>query len=249
MVTIGLISDIHANLPALQAVLLDARQNGAQAFWNLGDFVGYGSFPEEVVSLVRSTPEILNIQGNYDHKVLKIFQKKTPETIQFPEKWLAFEWANVHLSEESRQFLRHLPEKRRLQVENWRVLLVHGSPESQREHVGPLTPDARLVELGSYQQAHLICCGHSHLQFSRLVNGTRFVNPGSVGRPDDGDPRAGYALLTFSRDDLDIQLKRIEYNISEAVDSIRAYGLPEAFAQMLLQGKALDQIENPEEME
>ena len=192
---VAAIGDVHANLPALEAVIADARRQGAEAFWNIGDFVGYGAFPEECVNLLREIGAT-SIQGNYDAKVLKVKKKhdkwsKTKNPLVFQ----AFNWAYDHLSEENRKYLKELPEELRLEAEGWDILMVHGSPASQEEHLGPSTPDERLRELAGMTEAKIILCGHSHQAFTRWAGETLFVNTGSVGRPDDGDPRATYALL------------------------------------------------------
>ncbi len=106
----------------------------------------------------------------------------------------------------------------------------------------PHTPEARLTELAKVAQVDIVLCGHSHQPFSRRVNGVWFVNVGSVGRPDDGDPRTGYAVLELNRGSLQVQHFRLEYDVEKAVKEIRKSGLPEAFAQMTLQGMSLDAV-------
>ena len=109
MMKVALIGDIHANLPALEAVLEHARQNAVESLWNLGDFVGYGAFPEETVNRMRATNAI-NILGNYDRKVLKVPHKaKNWKKHMQPDKWLAFTWTYDHLSPSSRAYLEALP--------------------------------------------------------------------------------------------------------------------------------------------
>ncbi|NQT86768.1 metallophosphoesterase, partial [bacterium] len=101
---VALIGDVHANLPALEAVLADAEARGAEAVWDVGDLTGYGAFPEEVVQRLRQ-PDILNIIGNYDQKVLKFEQKSEKwRRKKRHEKWLAFRFASQNLSEASRAF-------------------------------------------------------------------------------------------------------------------------------------------------
>ena len=108
---IALIGDVHANLPALEAVLAHAHQQGVEAIWNLGDFLGYGAFPDEVVVRLRAEGA-LSIIGNYDLKVLKFPKRKEKwDKSKHPQKYLAFQWAYEHLSKESRKYLRSLPEE------------------------------------------------------------------------------------------------------------------------------------------
>jgi putative phosphoesterase len=238
----ALIGDVHANLPALEAVLAHANEAGVQGIWHVGDFVGYGAYPEEVVERLRRA-ETLSIVGNYDLKVLK-FKKKRDKwrRSKRPEKWLAFKWAYENLSRQSRAYLRSLPREMRFEVERKRILLTHGSPASNEEHLTPDTPEERFQELAHMADADVVVCGHSHVPFTRQVDGVWFINTGSVGRPDDGDPRAAYAILQLGPKRVEVRHYRVEYDVARAVAAIREHELPEAFAQMLLQGRNLDVV-------
>ncbi len=239
---VALIGDVHANLPALEAVLNHAHEQGVEAIWNVGDFVGYGAFPDEVVRRLKQE-EALSIVGNYDSKVLR-FKKKQKQWRKKKrlEKYLAFMWAYKNLSKKSRKYLRFLSKEMRIKVKGRRVLLTHGSPKSSEEHLAPDTPDEYLRELAQIAQADVIICGHSHRPFVRQVDGVWFINTGSVGRPDDGDPRACYAILEIDSESIQVQHYRLEYDVERAVAAIRENELPEAFAQMLLQGRDLDTV-------
>jgi hypothetical protein len=132
------------------------------------------------------------------------------------------------------------------------ILLTHGSPASRKESLTPRTPEKRFRELAAKAQAQLIICGHSHQPFTRQLKQAYFINPGSVGRQSDGDPRAGYAILELDPSllvidhpgelNLDIQHFKVEYDLEQAVNAIRKRNLPEAFAQMLIQGRDLEQV-------
>jgi putative phosphoesterase len=239
---VALIGDVHANLPALEAVLDHSRLRGAEQIWNTGDFVGYNAFPDKVVQRLRLEGAV-SVIGNYDQKVLRFPHKdKKWRKKKRQEKWLAFRWAYENLSDDSRNYLASLPEQRRLDVLGKKVLLVHGSPASVDEHLYLDTAHQRLVELAELAQVDLIVCGHSHQPFVRNVRTSWFVNTGSVGRPDDGDPRAAYALLKVERESICVDHYRVEYDIEAAVAEIRLQGLPSAFEQMMLQGRKLDWI-------
>jgi putative phosphoesterase len=245
---VALLGDVHANLPALEATLMHARQNSVDAIWNLGDFVGYGAFPEEVIQVLRAS-QALSILGNYDRKVLKVEEKAAEwQARKLPEKWLAFKWSYDHLSQDCREYLRSLPEQIRLKMDRQRILLVHGSPSSREEHLTPVTPQPRLEELADQARADIILCAHSHVSFARQAKGSWIVNPGSVGRPDDGDARASYAILSFSGGQFEVEFYRIVYDVARAAAAIRQAHLPESFAQMVLLGRNLDWINaNPDQ--
>jgi putative phosphoesterase len=250
---VALLGDIHANLQALDTVLAHARQQQVDAIWDIGDYVGYGAYPDEVVRRMMKV-EDLSIAGNYDLKVLRFPKKKDKwRKTKTTQKYLAFKWAYENLSKKSRKYLRSLPKEIRFEAEGRSILLTHGSPASNEEHLTPGTPLERLKELAEMtalnkdssrvqDQADLIICGHSHRAFAREVDGTWFINTGSVGRPDDEDPRACYAVLQLSQDELHVEHFRLEYDVEGAVAAIREKGLPEAFAQMLLQGVDLETV-------
>ena len=240
---IAALGDVHANLHALDAVLDHAKNEGVDEIWNIGDFTGYGAFPDEVVTRLREINAV-SILGNYDRKVLKLLKKENRwKKSKNPVKLLAFRWAYENLSPANRSYLSSLPQEYHQTVEGWDILMVHGSPASQIEHLTPDTPQERFAELAGLTSAGVIICGHSHQPFTHRVNNTWFINTGSVGRPDDGDPRACYALLQFTPGELSVSHYRIDYNVEAAAQSIRSKGLPEFFARMLLEGRNLDVVQ------
>lgn len=246
---IALVGDIHANLPALEAVLSHARQQLASAIWNVGDIIGYGAFPNQVIELLRDVRAI-SIVGNYDIKVLQFPDKKTKwRKSKRSEKYTAFHWAHKQLTTINRQYLSKLPQELRLNVAGRRILLTHGSPVSNVEPLTPDTPDIRLEQLGWIAQAEVVICGHSHQPFARQVSSGWFINTGSVGRQGDGDPRACYAILDIAEGHLAVQHYRVEYDMVRAAAAIRQAGLPEVFAQMLLRGYDLDAALDENELE
>ena len=249
---VALIGDVHANLPALEAVLDDARSADVDAVWNLGDFLGYGPFPDEVVGRLCEEAAV-NLLGNYDAKVLRFERKRDKwRRTRAADKFLAFQWAHDNISQQSRRFLQTLDFQYRLQVGRLRVLLTHGSPAAEDEALGPDTPDERFEQLARTAGADVIACGHSHRPFTREAAGVRFVNPGSVGRPEGDDPRACWALLDFdtaldletagSSSDVSVRQRRVEYDIERTVEAIRRADLPEEFGRMLLEGKNLNEV-------
>lgn len=245
---IALLGDVHANFPALEAVLSHARREGVEDYLNIGDFVGYGPFPNKVVKRIRKL-EMLSIIGNYDLKVLDFPKKKKKwKKKKIPLKWFAFNWAYQHLSKKSRRFLGSLPGEKKVEISGINVLLVHGSPTSNEELLTPDTPVQRLWELNQVVKERYgdnvtaVVFGHSHQAFTKIIEQTWFINTGSVGRPDDGDPRAAYAILEIHPQSIEVSHYRVMYDVAKSVNAIRKKGLPEAFAQMLIEGRDLETI-------
>ena len=242
---IALIGDVHANLPALEAVLAHARKQDVEAIWNIGDSVGYNAFPNEVVELLRRK-RVLSVVGNYDLKVLRF--KKKQEKWQHskqPLKYLAFKWAYETLSKKNRKYLRSLPREIVFKFANRSILLTHAGPASIEEPLFLETPEERLRALAEVAGTDVIIFGHSHQAFVRQVDGVGFINTGTVGRPVEGDPRATYAVLSLSAKKFHVQHFQVDYNVERAVAAIRQNNLPKEFAKMLLQGRSLDQLEMP----
>jgi putative phosphoesterase len=242
LLQVALIGDVHGNLPALEAVLGHARKHGVALIWCVGDLVGYGPYPDEVIKRLRDE-NCLGISGNYDQKVLQVKSKKEKwRKSKRPEKLLAFDWAYDHTSPEARQYLAALPPERRFSVHGKRILLTHGSPDSNEEPLSAETPLSRLQELARKASADLVISGHSHQAFTRTVEGVLFINTGSVGRPDDGDPRACYAILKLTPDSVEVRHYRVKYDTALIAAAVREQGLPESFARIFLHGRGLDDL-------
>jgi putative phosphoesterase len=245
---VALIGDIHANLPALEAVLEDAHKRGVEAIWNVGDMLGYGAFPDEVVDLLQKE-NVQSIIGNYDIKVMKVKQKRNKWKKNVPpEKWVAFNWTYNKLSKSNLEYLNSLNKELRMEMEGKRILIMHGTPDSDEEHVTNDTTEDRLNEIALMADADLIIFGHSHIPFKRKVGSVWFINPGSVGRPDDGDPKASYAILVLRQPNVfRVDHYRVEYDVERAVSAIREGGLPDLFARMIQQGHSFETIQKEEQ--
>ena len=196
---VAVVSDIHANLPALQAALADIGRLRADRVIVAGDVVGDGRQPEEVVALLRRRG-FPAIRGNVDRKVAEAAALSGKELAERAAKKKTAEllWTARQLDRADLEWLRRLPETLALRLGGARVLVVHGSPLSDTDYIYPsLTPHALAAKLGAARPDVLVC-GHSHVPFARRISGTTVVNAGSVGRPVDGDPRGSYALLEIT---------------------------------------------------
>jgi putative phosphoesterase len=236
---VAVISDIHANYDALQAVVSDAKKLGLQIFLNAGDAVGFGLYPSQVVQTLRSAM-FLNVIGNVDLEVLEGLRNHELTRYDAAKK-LAIE----ELTPSDVAYLQSLPKDFRLEVDGTNVLVTHGTPDSVDEHIYPDSPGERLREIALKASADVIITGHSHMPMEREVEGTIFVNPGSVGRPVDGDARAEYAVLSF--DPIKLEFRRVNYDVEAVANKMRRRGLPENLAQVLLRAVPPNIVKKQEE--
>ena len=236
---IAIFSDIHAILPALEAVLADMDARGLTERTCLGDLVGYATYPNEVVAAIRAL-NIPCVIGNYDQGVGNDSDDcgcayKTPEAKALGNRSIA--WTNAHTTAESKAFLRSLLPDTRLQLGDLRVALVHGSPRKINEYLFEDRPDSGLERLLDLAQADVLVCGHTHVPYHKhLPSGRHVVNDGSVGKPKDGDPRACYAILGADGRDLSVTFVRVEYDVERTARAIEASEMPHEFARMLRTG-------------
>ncbi len=245
----ALISDIHANLPALRAVLadIDSRKD-IDAIYHLGDLTGYAPWPNETVGLLRERG-ISGIAGNYDSTVATDYKHcgcraDTPRDEELSH--LSFEWTRSHVTPETKKYLGGLPF--RLDIRPFgghgsgpTITLVHGNQTLNTVYVTEDRPDSFLEKMGNdigARAGDVICFGHTHKPWQRTVGGIRFVNAGSVGRPKDGDWRSCYALLVIDQSATRVEFVRVPYDVDEAARAIRQSDLPDEFAEVLISGGA-----------
>jgi putative phosphoesterase len=247
-VKIALVGDIHSNIHAVKAVLLQAKKHGAECVWDLGDMLGFGAFPDEVVGLLRKKGA-LGIAGNFDTKIMKFPKKASAwQHEKDPDKFVMLKFSYEKLSSSNRKYVKGLPAKKELEIAGRKILLVHASPESDREHLGPDTPEERLLEIAAKSGSDIIICGHSHRPFVRKAGNTVFINPGTVGLPDDGDPRASFAMLEISsKNGVKVHHYRVDYDVRAAAGAVAGKGLPEIFSKMLLHAKNYTAIKDQQD--
>lgn len=256
--TIGFFSDVHANLPALEAVFADFDERGPDMLFCLGDLVGYAPWPNEVIDAIRGR-SIPTIAGNYDEGVGLHSDDcgcayRTDEERSNGAKSIAF--TNQIVTEDRRGYLRELPRHVRLTLEAPRrvggiplnLLMVHGSPRRINEYLFEDRPDRSFVRMMNEANADVMLFGHTHKPFHRVINydvdgETRYghaINIGSVGKPKDGDPRPCYVLLSVGSDvspgtvdSVQVEFVRVEYDVEKAARAIEESELPDAYASML----------------
>lgn len=245
----ALLSDVHANLPALDAVLADIDARGdVDAIYHLGDLVGYSSQPNEVVARLQERA-IAGIAGNYDSTVATDYKHcgcKSESPRQEELAHVSYEYTRGAVTSETKRVLAGLPFSLDLRplgghAPGPRLVLVHGTPTLNTVYFTEDRPDdfcRKMAASVGLKAGDVLAFGHTHRAWHRVVDGMHFVNTGSVGRPKDGDWRAGYVRLELGRDELRVEFVRLDYDIAATIAGVRGAGLPEEFVEFLETGGA-----------
>ena len=254
---IALFSDIHANLPALEACLTSIGEQKPDAVYCLGDLVGYNIWPNEVVNEIRRRG-IPTIAGNYDQGIGLMSDECGCAYKTEPEKDMgniSIGFTNSIVNPDERKYLRTLPAHIRVEFQlnndKLNLLLVHGSPRRINEYLFEDRDEKSLFRIMEQADADIMCFGHTHKPYHRILPTEAGENPhyrhainiGSVGKPKDGNPKGCYVLLTINSDSsstdkekIQIEFIRFDYDIEKAAKAIEESPLPNEFAEMLRHG-------------
>jgi predicted phosphodiesterase len=248
----ALISDIHGNLPALEAVLdaMDGRSD-LGAVYHLGDLVGYAPWPDEVVALLRDRA-IPGVAGNYDSTTATRYDHcgcKYEDPRQAELSHRSYAWTLEQVSDETRERLGALPFRMDLRplgghTGGPRLILVHGNPVLNTVYWTEDRSDgfcSKMADQLGARAGDVVAFGHTHKPWHRTVDDIHFVNTGSVGRPKDGDWRAGYVVVEMDGEAVEVEFVRVEYDLERAAAAIRESDLPDEFAEYLETGGRLSE--------
>jgi predicted phosphodiesterase len=226
---LAVISDVHANLEALDAVLGEVK--GLDVLC-LGDLVDYGANPNEVVERIRSQ-RIRTVMGNHDWAAV------TGDTSLFNARVaMSSIWTSRHLSGDNLEFLRSLAPELRDPFDGPEAYFTHGSPDDRLwEYVGPDTHGDLFAHYLAKLGVRVMGLGHTHVPYVWEEEGRTVFNPGSVGQPRDGNPKSSFALLRVEGNDVRVEIRRVSYDVEKAASKIRDAGLPESHASRLFSGK------------
>lgn len=235
---IALFSDIHANLPAFEAFFKDLDSRKADAIYCLGDLVGYNVWPNEIINEIRKRG-IATLAGNHDLKVKALPQIRKEELATSGK-----DYAYHIIERENRAYLQNLPSHIKLEFKlngkEFNILMVHGSPRSVDEYVLENTDSVYVEELMNESGANILCVGHSHKPYHRIIRRDKqVINIGSVGKPKDGNPKGCYVMLTLNDSALDlirVEFIRFDYDIERAAKGIEDSPLPDEFGERLREG-------------
>jgi putative phosphoesterase len=234
---VAVITDIHANLPALQAALARIDELGIADIYCGGDLVGYGPHPNEVCALIQECA-IPTIYGNYDYAIARDLEDcgcayVTPHDRELGQQ--SVNWTLANTDQRSKDFMRDLPFDLHFDLGAQKVHLVHGSPRKVNEYLFEDKPASLYERLAAAETDDVLVFGHTHKPWVHDFGGMRFINCGSVGKPKDGDPRGAFAVLEATPGEVRATIERVAYDADAVAAEVRdAVGLPDEFAEKLV---------------
>ncbi|CAJ37791.1 metallophosphoesterase family protein [Methanocella arvoryzae] len=219
---IGLISDIHANVVALQAVLDDMKD--VDVILCAGDIVGYNPYPNETVELLKKY-RVKCVKGNYDNAVV------TGDTQWFnPVAIQTVRWTTENITRDNLRFLETLPDH----IDLNGITIYHGSPSRLEEFIFE-NDHERFCQVFDPYDVQVVVFGHTHVPLKKVCGSKIILNPGSVGQPRDGDPRASYGIWDTEKQEFTV--RRVSYDYTKVQEKIKEAGLPQMMADRLKYGK------------
>jgi putative phosphoesterase len=234
---IAVITDIHGNLPALEASLAAIDAIGVDRTYCGGDLVGYGPHPNEVCALIEQRG-IPTIYGNYDYAIGRDLDEcgcayRTEHDRELGKRSVA--WTLEHTDQPAKDFMRGLPFDLRFELGDVPIHLVHGSPRKVNEYLFEDKPASLYERLAAAEEAKVMVFGHTHKPWVHAYGGVLFVNCGSVGKPKDGDPRAAFAILELDGSgEVQVSIERVPYDAEAVAREVEAAGLPGEYAKKLV---------------
>jgi putative phosphoesterase len=239
MIKILIISDIHGNYPALQAVAGQVDIARCDYIFNCGDSTVYAPFANQVLDWLTKH-DAISILGNTDAKVIKLLKGKNLKKPSKPEKRIMYTHTAQILTTANRSILRGFTNQKKLEVKDKHIRLFHGSPAKHTEFLFADTPDKRFRQLARDCNADIIITGHSHTPYHKIIDTTHFINPGSIGRMFDGIPKASYGIIKLDKTKVQVNLYRCDYNIEQVVQGLKDAELPEIYADMYRMARKLN---------
>ncbi|MGB4439658.1 MAG: metallophosphoesterase family protein [Sedimentibacter sp.] len=239
---IAFISDIHGNAEALESIIKDItdKQISMGNTYCLGDLVGYGPRPDEVIDIIKRY-KIQSVLGNYDEAV-GFYLPDCGCNIDSPNDKIktqnSLSWTGRHTSDGNKEFLRNLEEQISLEINGQKLLLTHAAPYSINDYIYENDIEKQ-EEIADNLDEDIIVFGHTHYPYNKKVNNKIFINAGSVGRPKDGDNRSCYCIMEIG-ENINIQFVRIPYDVEKVAKEIESSELLDNFAQVLRTGKDIN---------
>jgi len=219
---IAVISDVHSNIDALEAVLQDIENRSVDRIISTGDLLGYLPYPNEVVDCFKKNA-IESIKGNHDKKVSEhvfdqtLLSLKTQQEMQSSASLL---YTSKTITDDNRTYLRNLPEQARLEIGHIKILFLHGSPRKIDEYL--YEDEMLLKSISEEMKCDVLVFGHTHIPYHRVINHKHFINAGSVGKPKHGNASSSYVVITIENNHITTEVHYVDYNPYKLCDEIKS---------------------------
>ncbi|KMQ58409.1 serine/threonine protein phosphatase [Chryseobacterium angstadtii] len=246
MIQIAVFSDVHGNLPALDAVLEDMKKRGIRQKFCLGDLVDFAPWGNEVIEKIRDL-NISCLMGNHDERIAFDFpvvplSKHSEEETE--ARFIAIDHSKKHISEANKQFLSELPFHLKLNYKigkkHWNIQLVHSDLSSNDMYLYESENDNVFMDMLKESQSQIIVMGHTHLSFKKSLDHSRWaINCGSVGRSKEENRMASYLILTLDEEKMTPEIIQLNYPTEETVRGIYESGIPDYYANFLKNEKTI----------
>ena len=244
---IAVISDIHSNIYALEAVLGDIENRNVDLVVCTGDLVGYGTRPNEVINTIRKK-KVLTIMGNYDdaignYKIVCGCDYPDPKDAQ--KAGLSMQFTSSETTDENKKYLSNLPKEATLTFNNKTIKLVHGSTRLINEYLKENSEEAK--EVMNELDEDILVCGHTHIPYTKYYGEKLLINAGSVGKPKTNNPKANYVIIEINNEDnlsnskslVGVEIIEVNYDFEKAAREIEENNiLPNDFARLIREGSA-----------
>ena len=239
---IAVFSDIHGNIEALQKVMEDIKRAEVDKIYCLGDLVGYGPYPNEVIELIKEN-EIETVMGNYDQGVGFDLDDcgcayKEEDKKKMGDQSLA--WTQKHVTDENKEFLKTLNENIKFEVNDKKVLLVHGSPRKINQYLFFNHPEKSIKRMMDQFEADIMVCGHTHIPYVKKIGDKVLINDGSAGKQKPYDEKqevysteAKYVIIDIKEDSINTELRSVPYDYERIAQAINDSELPDHFAEII----------------
>jgi putative phosphoesterase len=226
---VAFLSDIHSNLYALESVLDDIKKREIEDIYCLGDIVGYHSFPNEVIDMVKEN-NIIAIKGNHDKDITELSLETAPKDIK--------RWTYQTLTTENLNYLKNLPEEKEIFLKDLKVKLVHGSPTGITNYLYEDSDESK--EALTTFKGDILICAHTHFPYINYKENKCLMNTGSVGKPKIGEPKPSYIILNIENNSrFNAEIIYVDYDHKSASEDMLKKGLSTKHAEELILGKIL----------
>lgn len=224
---IAVISDIHANFTALQAVINHFQEQKIDKIIFLGDLVMNGPHPKETIEMIKKLSPLVWIKGNTDNWFNEIGTNFIPNTKREEKLYSLYKYASNFLTKSDIELLLSKPDAQLIEIEGVNILCVHGSNRSNSEPIGIMRRAEDIEQITKEIDADILVCGHTHLPYYVSLNGKKIINVGAVSLSMDGEAMASYGIIDINKNIISYENHKVSYNIKKVLDDCKKNEFPD----------------------